>query len=73
MTEKEKLKRRIDVAAGRAKADLVIRDCRIVDVFSGEVLRAARTAMMGRMILTPRDVSRRPALLTRTFISNPHS
>ena len=39
MTEKEKLKRRIDVAAGRAKADLVIRDCRIVDVFSGEVLR----------------------------------
>ena len=38
MTGKDMLKRRIDAAAGRVKADLVIRNCRIVDVFSGEIL-----------------------------------
>ncbi len=37
MTEKEALKRRIDAAAGREKADLVLKNCRIVNVFSGTV------------------------------------
>ena len=32
--EKETLKKRIDVAAGRIPADLVIRNCKIVDVYS---------------------------------------
>jgi|GEM_PF-5276108 len=37
MTEKEALRRQIDAAAGRTKADLVVKNCRIVNVFSGEI------------------------------------
>ena len=37
MTEKEALRRRIDAAAGREKADLVLKNCRIVNVFTGTV------------------------------------
>ena len=37
MTEKEALRRRIGAAAGREKADLVLKNCRIVNVFSGEI------------------------------------
>ena len=37
MTEKEALKRRIDAAAGREKADLVLKNCRIVNVFTGTI------------------------------------
>lgn len=35
---KESLKRLIDVAAGRQKADLVITNCKIIDVCSGQLL-----------------------------------
>lgn len=35
--EKQNLKRRLDVAAGREKADLVIKNCKVVNVFSGKV------------------------------------
>lgn len=35
--EKQDLKKLIDVAAGRVKADLVIRNCKIVNVFSGTI------------------------------------
>ncbi len=35
--EHEKLKKLIDVAAGRLPADFVLRNCRIVDVFSGTI------------------------------------
>lgn len=34
---KSELKKLIDVAAGRIPADLVIRNCRIINVFSGEI------------------------------------
>lgn len=34
---KEKLKKIIDVAAGRIPADVVIKNCRIVNVFTGEI------------------------------------
>ncbi len=34
---KEKLKKLIDVAAGRIPADVVIKNCRIVNVFTGEI------------------------------------
>ena len=36
--EKRILKKRIDVAAGRIPADVVIRNAKIVDVFSGRIL-----------------------------------
>ena len=35
--EKEMLKKLIDTALGRRKADLVIKNCRVVNVFSGTV------------------------------------
>lgn len=35
--EKQKLKRRLDVAAGREKAELVIKNGKVVNVFSGKV------------------------------------
>ncbi len=38
MIEKKELKHLIDVAAGRVKADLVIRGAKIVDVFSGRII-----------------------------------
>ena len=50
MTEKEKLRRQIDAAAGRAKADLVIQNCRIVDVFSGEIFHG-EIAVAGGVIV----------------------
>ena len=34
---KTELKKLIDAAAGRRKADLVIKNCRIVNVLSGEI------------------------------------
>lgn len=37
MTELERMKRRIDMAAGRLPADLLIVNVRLVDVFTGEV------------------------------------
>ncbi|MBO5514513.1 MAG: hypothetical protein J5963_00225 [Schwartzia sp.] len=37
MTEKEALRRQIGAAAGREKADLVLKNCRIVNVFTGTV------------------------------------
>ena len=37
--KREKLKKLIDTAAGRVPADLVIQNCRIVNVFSGEIQR----------------------------------
>jgi adenine deaminase len=38
MASKEMLKRRIAVAAGRERADFVLKNCRIVDVFTDEVI-----------------------------------
>ena len=37
MKDREALRRRIGAAAGREKADLVVRNCRIVNVFSGKI------------------------------------
>ncbi len=36
--EKKVLKKLIDVAAGRRKADLVIKNCRVINVFSGRIV-----------------------------------
>ncbi|MEG2119666.1 MAG: amidohydrolase family protein, partial [Pseudoflavonifractor sp.] len=36
--QKEQLKKLIDIAAGRIKADVVIRNCKIVDVYAGEII-----------------------------------
>lgn len=38
MQIKEKLTHLIDVAAGRVPADLVIKNCKVVDVYSGEIV-----------------------------------
>lgn len=39
MTEtKETLKKRIDIASGRTKADLVIKNCKVIDVYSGQII-----------------------------------
>lgn len=35
--KKETLKKLIDVAAGRIPADLVIKNCKVMNVFSGEI------------------------------------
>lgn len=35
---KESLKKLIDVAAGRVPADLVIKNCKVVDVYSGKII-----------------------------------
>ncbi|WP_332447028.1 adenine deaminase [Sphaerochaeta sp.] len=37
MTDTEKLRRLVDVAAGRLPADLVIKQCKVVDVYSGVI------------------------------------
>lgn len=37
-TRKEELKKLIDTAAGRIPADLVIKNCKVVNVFSGEIM-----------------------------------
>ena len=48
MTEKEALRRQIDAAAGRTKADLVVKNCRIVNVFSGEI-ESGEIAVLDRL------------------------
>ncbi len=35
--EKKELKKRLDVAAGRIMADLVVKNCKVVNVFSGQI------------------------------------
>lgn len=37
--EKEKLKKLIDISAGRVPADVVIKNCKIVNVFSGKIVK----------------------------------
>lgn len=36
--DKEKLRKLIDIAAGRVPADLVIKNCKVVNVFSGKIV-----------------------------------
>lgn len=35
---KQELKKRIDIAAGRIPADVVIKNCKVVDVYSGDII-----------------------------------
>jgi len=44
--KKEALKKRIDVAAGRIPADLVIKNCRIVDVYNAAILEDQSIAIV---------------------------
>lgn len=46
---RKQLKRLIDVAAGRSPADLLIRDCRIVDVFNKEIFEGDVLVSDGRI------------------------
>ena len=40
--KKDELKRLIDTAAGRIPADVVIKNCKIVNVFSGNITEIGR-------------------------------
>lgn len=42
---KDQLKKQIDVAAGRCKADFVIKNCKIVDVYNGEIIQGKDIAV----------------------------
>lgn len=44
--EKEALKKRIDVAAGRITADVVIKNCKIVDVYNAAILEGQSIAIV---------------------------
>lgn len=48
--EKEVLKKLIDVAAGRRKADLVIKNCKIMDVYNGVIIEGKTIAVSDSMI-----------------------
>ena len=43
--EKHSLKKRIDTAAGRIPADLVIKNCRIVDVYNSSIIEGKSIAI----------------------------
>lgn len=43
---KDQLKKQIDVAAGRCKADFVIKNCKIVDVYNGEIIQGKDIAVV---------------------------
>ena len=47
--EKDKLKKLIDVAAGREKADVLIKNCKVINVFSGKI-QDGEIAIAGDMI-----------------------
>ena len=47
---KDELKVLIDTAAGRREADLVIRNCRIVNVLSGEICEGSVAVAVGRIV-----------------------
>ena len=47
---KAELKNLIDAAAGRRKADLVIKNCRIVNVLSGEIYSGEVAIADGKII-----------------------
>ncbi|WP_410207448.1 adenine deaminase [Fusobacterium sp.] len=47
--KKEELKKLIDTAAGRIKADMVIKNCKIVDVYSGRIIEG-NIAICGNLI-----------------------
>ena len=49
---KDELKNLIDTAAGRKKADLVIKNCKIVNVFSGEIENGEIAITAGKIIGT---------------------
>lgn len=42
---KDQLKKQIDVAAGRCKADFVIKNCKIIDVYNGEIIQGKDIAV----------------------------
>lgn len=48
--EKEVIRKRIEVAAGRRSADLVIRNAKIVDVYNGEIIEGKDIAVVDGMI-----------------------
>lgn len=48
--DRQKLKRRIDAAAGRIPADIVITNCRIVDVFNSSIIEGRSVAIIDGII-----------------------
>ena len=47
---KAELKHLIDAAAGRCRADLVIRNCKIVNVLSGEISEGSVAVTDGKIV-----------------------
>ena len=78
--EKAELKKLIEVAAGRRKADLVLKNCRVVNVFSGKIEEgdvaisdkwiAGVGKYEGEKRSTHRADMQRLVILTAIFISN---
>lgn len=50
MTKRERIKRRIDLAAGRDKVELVLKNCKIVNVFSHEIGQGNIAIDQGKII-----------------------
>lgn len=48
--DRQKLKRRIDAAAGRIQADVVITNCRIVDVYNSSIIEGKSVAIIDGII-----------------------
>ena len=55
--EKETLRKRIDVAVGRIPADLVIKNCNIVDVYNARVITGQSIALVDGIIAGIGDYS----------------
>ena len=79
-TMKVELKKLIDTAAGRIPADLVIKNCKIVNVFSGKIQEgdiafsgnqiAGIGEYEGEKVLMQKEDMQYLDLSTATFISN---
>ena len=68
--KKEELKKLIDTAAGRIPADTVIKNCQIVNVFSGKIRSRELENIRAFMKWMRREDMQFLDLLTVTFISN---
>ena len=78
--KKDELKRLIDTAAGRIPADVVIKNCKIVNVFSGNITEgsiaicgdqiAGIGEYEGKEVIDAKDDMRRLDLSTAIFILN---
>lgn len=82
--EKHLLKKRIDAAAGRIPADIVIENCKIIDVYNSSIIEGKSIAIVdgciagvgdykGRHTIDAKADMQHRGLLTAISTSNPHS